>query len=674
MRSVPQLEPEAPPVLAAADMTLVVDEEPLANGTQMTQGYGPIYNVNGTLVPDAVPGYPLHQIFGFLTQYQLDLNPESQTRVLIGALGPPNDNPPADAIQYVELWDDSGATPVRVLSCFMYQSKSSPDTNGLSFTQWEGFVDGPVVLDVGGTYKVYYSDQIANFTAVPEVRWVEESAPDQDTLLNPSTMPHVLQRNEDGSFSYGSMNAVSNTVVDPLARRASGDDITNPFPSFVGKKIKDVAFFQNRLALLTSDRVDMSVTNLPNAWFRGTVSQVLSTGPINIGSTSENASSLTHFVQHNNDLMIFSPTGQFRLDGRTALTPSNASLPQASAYPAELLAEPVSAGNDVFFPTRYGNSYGISQFSLDPQIDSLSLAKPMADNIIGLLKNAPNQIITAPNLGIIVVRLDDEPGNLYVMEFIPTVDILRDVVPTWSNWELAGGHEIISARVFEGKLYFAYNLTGESIVRMGAIDLNSADEALDASIGTDNGDIMLDYRDSGTAVGDVLTIPSTYQVSDFLVIVQGADGPNPHAVVGYTRVGNVLTLDEDLDGVTLYYGYPYTSQLTLPDVEPRDPSGTILSQAHLRITDWFLALTGRIKARVYRKPPVNAYYTDQEFNGIVTGTGYTDDIGFARTVWRIQFKQNPEDADLILTTNSHVDAQLHSLEWRGTYIKKGRRF
>jgi hypothetical protein len=677
MRSVAQLEAEAPPTLPAQAHLLQPDEATSTDGLSRTQGHFPLFGITAPVfTPTALPGYPSHTITGFISQYATDLDPQSQTRFIINVNGPLTNNPPAEAVQYVELWDDSGASPVRVLSVFMYRILAT-DGASSSITQWEGFVDGPVVLDTSVTYKAYYTDQIASFNSVPEVRWVEDSAPGQDTQLNAKTMPHILERKDDGSFAFGSFNSINNTASDPLARRASGDDVSNPFPEFVGKKIKDVAFFQNRFALLTEDRCNMSVTNLPNDWFRGTVTQVLSTGPIAIGSTSANASSLTHFVQHNNDLMIFSPSGQFRFDGKVPLTPSNSALPQASAYPTELLASPVSSGNDVFFSTSYGGSFGISQFSLDPQIDSLSLAKPMADDIIGLLATEPEQIVTAPNLGIVIVRLKNNPNELYALEFIPTVDILRDVVPTWSDWDY-GGMNIISMAIDGGTLNIMATSGTDTTPRLYKQALNETKLALKNVYGLTDGDICLDHRENQTGVGTTLTLPADYpadaDVGDTLVVIQGVDGDTPYEVVPYTRNGQVLTLTGSFTSQQFFYGFPYESRLVLPDVEPRDPSGNILSQAKLRVTDWLLAITGHIDADVYRKPPVDALYAHQEWRGIVVGTGYTDDIGYSRAEWRIQFKHAPEDADLILSTTSHIDAELHQLEWRGTYIKKGRRF
>ena len=389
-----------------------MDPEKSDDGTTLYSGYTNVFGEIGSMSNTApVPGYPNHFVVENSCQTDFPFDEENPTQVRFtiqeDAIGATGEIPVAEAVQNIEFWDmDNAAGPTRFFTIPMYQTASgvNPD-NGRGWASWEGTVEFGRKFNANRTYNMYFYDVLAQFEDVPEVRWVEESAPGQAAQLNQDTLPHVLWRKPDGNFQFGSFNDVSTVAASSLSRRTSGDDTSNPFPAFVGAKIKDVATFQNRLCLLTLDKVSMSVTGQPHDWFRGTVTQLLATSPISIQSTAASATSLTHFVEHNNDLMVFSPKGQYRFDGNRGLTPENASLPQASAYPCETLAVPVAAGNDVFFSTTYGTSAGISQFSLDPQIDNLSIASPMADLQVGLIGGDIQQIIATPNLGLILNRV-----------------------------------------------------------------------------------------------------------------------------------------------------------------------------------------------------------------------------------------------------------------------------
>lgn len=287
------------------------------------------------------------------------------------------------------------------------------------------------------------------------VEWTECGHPHQNAQLDARTLPHVLHRLSANTFEYGSWSEVTKKASPQLQARKAGDDITNPPPSFVGTTIRDVAVHQNRLVVLTKDKVSFSVSGQKADWWRGTTSQLLASGPIDIQSTSSAAGDLRSFTTHNNDLMIFGPYGQFRFSGQKALTPQNAALPQAASYPNQSTALPVSAGNSVYFTTTYGESSGLSQFSLDPQIQNLSVALPMASRQIGLMQGEIQQLAASPNLGVVFCRMLEDSRRIYVMEFLPNVDILKQPEPTWADWVYEWGVDIVSMTVVGSRLNFA---------------------------------------------------------------------------------------------------------------------------------------------------------------------------------------------------------------------------
>lgn len=365
---------------------------------------------------------------------------------------------PPEALQYLECWDMTASPPKRKFQVFMYQEVNEPaytDENGVNqpgTVVWRGTFEGGDRLQDGRTYNYYTYDVAASQTLVPEVRWVEESAPGENTLINTGTFVHVLHRKGDGTFEFGDFASVNNKSAKPLVRRTSGDDESNPMPAFVGFKARDVATFQNRLVLLSRDRVSMSVTGQPHDWFRGTVVQLLDTSPINIQSTSADATSLRHFVQHNNDLLVFGPNGQFKLSGDIAMTPSTASMSQAAKFPADVRAEPKTSGNEIFFPSKYGPNAGLNVYNLDKQIDGLADMMPLLDKQMDLIPGTIQQIEVAPNLGMLAVRSTNFKEELWVMEYEPREPFFQSQEPSWTRWVLDWGVRVYSMRMDEDKL------------------------------------------------------------------------------------------------------------------------------------------------------------------------------------------------------------------------------
>ena len=60
---------------------------------------------------------------------------------------------------------------------------------------------------------------------------------------------HTLTRTAKNTFTYGSVT---------YNNRTAGDDTTNPQPSFVGQKITDIFFHNNRFGGVSKDNVIMS--------------------------------------------------------------------------------------------------------------------------------------------------------------------------------------------------------------------------------------------------------------------------------------------------------------------------------------------------------------------------------------------------------------------------------
>lgn len=73
--------------------------------------------------------------------------------------------------------------------------------------------------------------------------WKECVAPATPYEFRDWTMPHILVRQADGSFTFKQAD---------WAGRVAGDEDTNPWPSFIGTPLNDIFFYRNRLGLVSS--------------------------------------------------------------------------------------------------------------------------------------------------------------------------------------------------------------------------------------------------------------------------------------------------------------------------------------------------------------------------------------------------------------------------------------
>ena len=663
----PETQP-TPDVLFISETT---DEQ--LNRDQKLSGYwhNAVTNVEqGQIVTGSTPitGAPLLVVNSIQAATDNPQTVDSSTTITFSTKSTDPTEPAYTDVRYLELWRRSTENASQSVGPFNYVKEAAlpmfktgfttDDGFGSAVATWTGTIDTGYSMEPGVYYLAYFSDPVSTALRLAEVTWIECSEPEQETLINAATFPHVLYRQLNGEFEFGSVDQVSTKAAAKMQLRAAGDDTTNPRPAFIGKQIRDIAIHQNRLALLTEDKVSFSVSNQASDWWRGTTSQLLATSPIDIQSTSSSAGDLRSFVVHNNDLMVFGPYGQFRFSGRQALTPSNASLPQTSSYPNTLVARPQSAGNEVYFPTTYGESAGMSKFTLDKQVDNLSIATPMASRQIGLIPGDIMQIVAAPNLGLIMNRVTTDRARMFVMEFEPTTDLALDAETTWADWDFAWGMRIVSMRLTGAYVEFmavghGSNTGGDrSTARLYRLPLHIVES-----------EPSLDALALSGAVTTSLTLTAAYpQYFPFgfnadreLTIVQGPGCPSPGSVVPYTLNGLVYTF-ADMSGGQVYYGYEFNSRVVLPPIITRDKAGIRMTDAKKRLDSLTLSVEGSCDVQV------NALPLQSHAGGVGV-----DDV-------RFQAKAKSNDCTITVSSNGPDDMNLNQAEWTGKYYKAGRRF
>ena len=171
--------------------------------------------------------------------------------------------------------------------------------------------------------------------------WEETVAPGYATVINAASMPHKMVRTQSGKF-----------IVSPISweSRLVGDNNTNPKPSFLSRPLIDgdrfinkMAFFRNRLCMLSGDNVICSRPGDYYNFWKGSALQFVDNDPIDIavGSTSSSANAtlldaieipeglltFTEAEQHvlSTDSEVFGPTtarfsriGTYRFNGQVS--------------------------------------------------------------------------------------------------------------------------------------------------------------------------------------------------------------------------------------------------------------------------------------------------------------------------------------------------------------------
>jgi hypothetical protein len=342
----------------------------------------------------------------------------------------------------------------------------------------------------------------------------------------PSTMPHILKSDAVNSFVI---------MEGDYADRLSGDDDTNPLPSFVGQPIDNIFFFKNRLGFLSRENIVMSESglgvlneqgNIQYNFGRTSVTTLLDSDPIDVSVSSSRVTNLKSAKGFQENLILFSENGQFVMKGGDVLTPRTVSIAPATNFSVEDKVEPLPLGSYIYFPFTRGEFTGLREYTVNASTDVYDSAE-VTEHIPAYIPKDIIYITGTTSEDMIVLLSNEEKGSLYVYNYFWNNQ--QKVLSAWSKFTFTG--EIRGIEFVESTLYAVITNNGEThLVEMplesGLID--------DAGFNT-----HLDMRTSVTipAGESSFTIPYKAGMKDDLQV--------------YTKTGSLLFADHNQNSVQL---------------------------------------------------------------------------------------------------------------------------
>lgn len=196
--------------------------------------------------------------------------------------------------------------------------------------------------------------------------WKETMSGGIKYLVDKSTMPHVLVREANGTFTF--------KQYDGWKDRTVGDDTYAPIPSFMkdNNVIKDIFFLKNRLGFITETTVVLSEVAQYGNFFRTTVLSYLDSDVIDISLNTTKAVSLEYAINMEDSLLLTSDKLQFRLKDVDVLTYQTIAFIQSSAYDINKNIRPLFMNNRVFFVVQRGSYSAIIEFYISSSTNTIA--------------------------------------------------------------------------------------------------------------------------------------------------------------------------------------------------------------------------------------------------------------------------------------------------------------
>ena len=200
------------------------------------------------------------------------------------------------------------------------------------------------VANSGLVSPAYYLKFVANNGVSGAGFWEETKSPSVSTGLNPATMPHQLVNTALNTFKLEPI---------PWVDRLVGDDETNKHPSFVGQKINQSFFHNNRLGFLSADTISMSQSgDFFNMYF-ASGQTVIDSDPIDLSANALKPVALHSVLPTTQGLVLFSANQQFLMSSSDGLlTPAKTSIKTISSYEMDTVIDPVDTGTGISFISK----------------------------------------------------------------------------------------------------------------------------------------------------------------------------------------------------------------------------------------------------------------------------------------------------------------------------------
>jgi hypothetical protein len=533
----------------------------------------------------------------------------------------------------------------------------------------DGFV-ARVVGDQATPDSVYYVTFKAsqNGETTPG-SWVECPQPNIKIAFDAATMPHILVRNPDGTFTF---------KVATWDKRVAGDENTCPSPSFVGSKISDVSFFANRLGLITANNTIWSRSGDFFNFWRTSAVTLLDTDPIDVNAAAPKVSKLRTSVPYQGGLIVWSDQNQFRFGATTELvSPKTVTMLVVSEYESLVATcRPVSLTRRIVFPFDRTGFTGIKEWYYDVYYH-VSLADEITGHVPTLIPSGVYGIDNSNTEDLLVVLSTGDRSSLWLYKYLwKDTDKLQS---SWVRWNFPGA-VILDAFIINSILYLTVNRAGQTVlekVRLtpGLTDSGAPVTYLDHRIGSDA---------LATPTYDVATGRTTYVLpypaptdGSFKAVTRSNNVMPQFVSVPVESIsGNTIALAGDTTDYLMWFGSLFESRHTYSPIYVRDAAKEqVVQEGKLQLLTMGLTYQGSGYFRVEVTPGGRAM-SAYEFDYWKIGDALADIDSPPKMlsgVFPIPVYCNNENVTLSIVNDSFLPSRFTRTEWKGNFVPKTRK-
>ena len=494
--------------------------------------------------------------------------------------------------------------------------------------------------------------------------WKETVADGVTTTIDASTMPHALVRNSDNTFEIQELE---------WNDRTSGDEDSNPTPSFIDNKITDIFFFRNRLGFISGENVCLSRSGDYYNFFVDSATGIIDTDPIDLGVSSTRVSKLHSAVPFNQDLVLFSDSAQFILHAEGVLTPKNAFLAQVTAFSNDTSVRPEVSGRNIYFTSKRAEYTSVKEYYAVTSDSSIKDANDVTSHVPNYIANTVYDLISNTNENLLLALSTADKTKIYVYKYLYAQE--HKLQASWSHWQFNG--EILGLGFINSSLYMLMKY--DSLVCLERLDITFNTEDFDKEPYR----LMMDRKENITLQGTYDENLSTFTWNAKEHFETQGDVDFKYFIVLYDgRVfegtDNKVTIPfvENLNGQKAYVGiaYNYKIKLSTIYIKHREQEGT-QPMDNYRLILQYLKLqyssTGNMFVLVQStgKPLRKYHFTGRKVGNEVNRINVHPII---TGEWQIPIHGTNTDTSITIENDSPLPSTLIGYTWMGNMTNRFR--
>jgi hypothetical protein len=500
-------------------------------------------------------------------------------------------------------------------------------------------------------------------------RWEECQGPGLLTTLDADTLPHIIQRQANGSFTVGTYGYVA---------RQTGDNTTNPFPSLIktpvsnnqGRKISQTFFHRNRLGFLCEDNVILSRAGEPGNFFQESSLVIGGSDPIDIQASSTQPTLLKSAIETNTGLVIFAETQQFLLHTDSdSLTPETGKVSNISTYRYSPQTDPISLGTTLGFIDsagvngRFFEVFDIRREGEPNMVEQTKVAPKLLPHDLDVMTNSrENNTIFFSKSGT---------AEIFGYRYFNTGD--KRAQSAWFKWTLP--HNIAHLFVLDDELYIISS--DYKLLKIALQKLDTARDAVGDNFYENNLDggysVHLDSSLSLTAGsydGTYTTVSHSFTGTGTKLGAVNLSTGEVFMEDETQRSGNTFKFNGDFAGDTVVVGWLFELFVNLPRIYVKQKAGEIttsdvtasltIQRVHLRFGP-----VGQIHVRLKR---LGKDHIETTYESTPMDYYDADEATFVpEKTQTVPVYERNKNCNLVLKSYHPGPAQFVSMTWEGDY-------